>query len=423
MKYPDSIKPTDAERGILAELIWEEDTRGEILDTIDIFYFSVKTTRRIFDVISTMYNHGKPVDLATFCDEYRAKYPADYNASQLVEMVGEKPVYGLWKQYLHSIKIHYDRRRVFQFGDSIMNYAVKVSHDELYERVASEAIELAGASVTGDGTEERDLSRLLDKFVNNTEERNREGLFCTGIRPIDEVIEGFRRKQYFVIAGRPSQGKTSLAFNLSLHLARHGVANGIISLETDTLSVQTYLLSIFSGIPFNCIKRMDLDCTQEAKLDAAITKMKDFRISICDKFGMTVQGIRNEIRRMKVEHPDTAVVMIDYLQLILGAKGQSRNNELGEISRAIKQIGKEFDVAMVILSQLNRNIEYEGRTIPQMSDMRESGDIEQDADIMLAFHFKDISQNTRRLRVLKQKEGPSGVDFDLSFRQSCLRFS
>jgi replicative DNA helicase len=420
MKYPIALKPVESEKTLISSIVWDADSRGRVFDTISTADLTSHQFRRCFEMLQNMHESGEPIDLASFVDKFRSQHK-DLSVSELVESL-ESPIHNAHETAIKSVQIASERRKVYLFGRSVMEYSEDVPLSELHEQVVAEAVSLSNLAASMK-KEDNKLSSMLDTFHSDMDARESEDLFKTGIRSIDEIIMGIRRKQYIVLCGRPSQGKTSLAFNILLYLSLKKIAVSIISLETDRLTIESWLLSILSSVPLKDIKKRQLATEDVERIDHAITRLKSADIYVSDSYDMNITAMRNEIRRMKLDFPELAVVMIDHFQLMHGDGGKNRNNELGEISRMIKQICKEFNICVLLISQFNRAIEYEGRTIPQLSDIRETGDVEQDADIIIAFHYKDLSENVRMIRILKNKEGESNVDISLKFKRACLRYS
>jgi replicative DNA helicase len=264
------------------------------------------------------------------------------------------------------------------------------------------------------------MKGVVDDIVDRMENGNRPRGLLTGLVDLDRIVQGLRPGQMIVIAGRPGSGKTTLAMNIADHNAMTEKHAQIFSLEMTLHELNTRQLSSIGKIPMNAISTGDVG---EYMPNIAIWKQRvqSMSMTVCDRGGMTMTEIRS-IARLQKQMGKLDLVVIDYIGLVKtsGAKNSTRTQELGAVSRECKEMAKELDVPVIVLAQLNREIEKGGERDPRLSDLRDSGEIEQDADIVI-FVSKAQEDGVSKATVAKHRHAKPG-DCYLMHRGEFSRF-
>jgi len=273
-----------------------------------------------------------------------------------------------------------------------------------------------------------DVFEELDKIVSGGIESG----IKSGFREMDDLTGGFSKQDYVVIAGRPSMGKTAIALNMSENMGKNNISVGWVSLEMSENQLGKRLLSSESGIDSYALRTGRIKNDDWPRISSAVGKMHEYPIYIDDSPDVNILQLRSKARRMKVER-DIQILFIDYLQLLTGPKSENRNQEITSISRSIKNIAKELDIPVVALSQLSRGVDYRKPPRPRLSDLRESGSIEQDADIVFFIYRPEIyniqffddgndpTENVSEIICAKQRNGAIG-EFRLTFSKETTKF-
>lgn len=411
----------ECEWALILRMINHNEDIGHIADKLEPGMFNDKQARMAYQAILARWGEGKAVDVVGMSQALKKDgiYPADIVKKMLDDHIDSMSTVVSVDSLVDAIHENGMRIMLEKIGSHIVEKLrrgenpIDVKEDALQSLIETETSSESRVAFI----DQQKANDFLDDVKNMDKDK-----LITGYTNLDSVIS-LRRKQYIVIAGRPQTCKTTLALNVLLRMANSGQAVGMISMETDLLNIKVMLTSIVSGIAHRDI-RSGIAYGQE--LDRALLKMSRMRFAISDIYGMTFSRMRNEIRRMKAAYKDLCCVAVDHLGLVRGSgKGGdfSRNFEIGEISRGIKSMCKEFNLSLIVISQLNRAIEKEMRPVPRLSDLRDCGDIEQDADVIIGGHMvtQDIPENTRYFRILKNKEGETNADIVFNWKPTCFR--
>lgn len=253
----------------------------------------------------------------------------------------------------------------------------------------------------------------------------------TGFTDLNRITNGLHKSDLILLAARPSMGKTALALNIAANAARVGKTVALFSLEMSKTQLGNRLLSTMSDVDSMSLNTGNLSDENMRDLITALEQMEQYKLFIDDTAGITLLEMRSKARRIKHEH-GLDLIVIDYLQLMQGGRSrlseQNRQQEISEISRSLKALARELDVPILALSQLSRNVEMRAEKKPQLSDLRESGSLEQDAD-MVMFLYRDeyynrddtSNQNIAELILAKNRNGPT-TSIRLQFKKETMRF-
>jgi replicative DNA helicase len=424
----------DAEKSLLGALLISEASLPDVTEIVAPQDFYEKPHETIFSSMLSLYERHKPVDLLTLTNDLRVKkqLSAIGGASYLSDLMEYVPTAAHAAAYADIIKKCAVRRRLINAGAQI----TELSYDEnteIDELLGLAEAELYGVSEKNTRSDLISLSDILESTFDRLEElHNNKGSLRglkTGFRDLDNKTAGFQKSDLIIIGARPAMGKTTLVTNLMYNVAtinQKGVL--MFSLEMSKEQITDRMLADASNVDSWNIRTGNFKGDDFMKLTEAMSEMSEAPVWIDDTPGMNVSQMRTKARRAVHDH-DIGMVVIDYLQLMYGTSnyGGNRVQELSEISRGLKLMAKELNVPVIALSQLSRTVESRSPQIPQLADLRESGSIEQDADIVMFIYREDYynpetdRQHITDLIIAKHRNGPTGK-IELYFHPERLRF-
>ncbi|MFZ1412066.1 MAG: replicative DNA helicase [Micropruina sp.] len=417
---PDRTPPQDvqAEQSVLGAMLISKDAIGDVTEIVKGRDFYRPAHEQVFDAIMDLYGRGEPADAITVADELAKRgelgkigghiYLHDLlatvsiasNASFYAEIVHEKAI--LRRLVEASIKI------------SQMGYSGGGEVNEIVDRAQQAIYEVAEGKTADDY---QPLSALMESTLDEIEALNSHGVMSgvpTGFLELDDLTNGLHAGQMVIVAARPGMGKSTLGLDFARSASiKHGLTSAFFSLEMTKSEIVMRLISAEAQVPLHHIRKGQMgddDWSRIAKKTAEVSSAPMF---IDDSPNLTMMEIRAKARRLKQRH-DLRLVIIDYMQLMTsGKKVESRQLEVSEFSRQIKLLAKELEVPVVALSQLNRGPEQRTDKKPMLSDLRESGSLEQDADMVILLHRDDAyNPQSERLGeadfiVAKHRNGPT----------------
>lgn len=424
----------DAEMSLLGAVLIDEEVLADVTEIVKAKDFYDKRHRSIYDAMVNLFEHHKPVDLLTVTDQLKKKDLLNEigGIAYLTELTNYVPTAAHAATYAEMVAQKAVRRRLIKASGEIgeLGYDEEYNVQELLERAEAELFAVSDQSLKNDLTSIETI--LLESFDRLEElHRNKGGLrgVKTGYRDLDNMTAGLQRSDLVILAARPAMGKTTLVTNLAYNVATLNKQSVLFfSLEMSKEQLIDRMLADVSGVDSWNIRTGNLSDEDFAKLSEASGEMAEAPIYIDDTPGLTVLEMRTKARRAAHQAP-LGLIVIDYLQLIQGS-GRSDGNrvqEVSEISRGLKLLARELNVPVIALSQLSRSVESRSPQIPQLADLRESGSIEQDADIVMfiyreAYYNPDTDrQNITDLIIAKHRNGPVGR-VELYFHPERLRF-
>jgi replicative DNA helicase len=424
----------DAERAVIGAILLDPSSLLTVLEKLRGEEFYLESHRIIYQACVTLHERSQAADLLTLTNHLREQGFLERvgGASYLSTMVDSLPDVANAGHYAEIIHDKFVKRRLIATAQRILNTctvdhgpardAVENAQRDVYS-IAEDT--LAGGLVHIRGLAETEITHLEESRGSQS---TLTGL-DTGFVRINELTSGLQRKDLVILAARPSMGKTSLAMNICTHSAlRAGKKVAVFSLEMSSEQLVRRLLSAEARVDQRRLATGYLSKSDWPKLTMAAQALQDVDLWIDDSPGSTVLEISAKARRLKHEY-GLDLVMVDYMQLMSGgARFNSRHEEVSAISRGLKAVAKELDVPMLVLSQLSRQPERRGGDHrPQLSDLRESGSIEQDADVVMFIVrpsvYDDETEDPRKaeLTIAKQRNGPTG-QIDLVFQHEYTRF-
>lgn len=421
----------EAEASLLGAILIDSDAIVKIADLVTQADFYDERHGHIFGAIKSLYDKHNPIDVLTLANELRNTGLIDEvgGTSYLTELTNFVPTAAHVMQYAEIVSSKAMRRKMIKASQDITNlgYDETQSMQSLVEMAESRLFEVSQKQVKQDVVSLEQV--LSDSFERLDELHKDKGTIRgvpTGYKDLDGILAGLQRSDLFILAARPSMGKTAMVLNLA-----HNVAVGaaqpvlIFSLEMGKEQLVDRMLARESGVDAWALRTGNLTDADFEKIGHAMGTLSEAKIFIDDTPGITVSDLRTKARRESHQHP-LGLIIVDYLQLMSGGAkfggDGNRVQEISEISRGLKGVARELNVPLIALSQLSRSVESRNPQIPQLSDLRESGSIEQDADVV-AFLYREQYYNpdTERKNIMdflikKHRNGPVGnveLYFDL----------
>lgn len=425
---PHSI---EAEMCLLASMMLDKEMIGQIVQIVDREAFYQADHQIIYDVLVKLYEQNRPVDAVILREELAKR--------QLLEEVGGVPYLA---QILNAVPsaahgAHYASivrekgmlRQLISASNEILRdaYAPHEQADLVLDKAEKKIFEIAQKKVGGKMSE---IGELAAEVYEMIEDKGRRGLM-THYLELDDMLNGLQAGEMIIVAARPSMGKTAFAMNVIENMAtgEASAACAVFSLEMSKQQLAQRMLCSLSKIDAHKVRRGLMNNDEYIRMAQVVASLSRVPIFVDDSPGLTPLELRAKARRLKLQH-DIKVIMIDYMQLMDNPGPESRQQQISEISRGIKAVARELNVPVIALSQLNRQSEGRDGHRPRMSDLRESGSIEQDADVVMLLHREDYYRmsepdfqpdNIAEIIVAKQRNGPTGT-VKLNFNNRSTRF-
>ncbi|MEI6228992.1 MAG: replicative DNA helicase [Candidatus Saccharibacteria bacterium] len=425
----------DAEKSLLGAVLIDEETLADISEHVTHKDFYEKRHGIIYEGMMRLYEKHKPVDLLTLTDELKRKKDLDTigGSAYLTELTNYVPTSAHAEAYAELVAQKAVRRRLIRASGEIseLGYDEETTTQELLEKAEAELFSVSDQSLKQDLVS---IESILTESFDRMEElhRNKGALrgVRTGYRDLDNMTAGLQRSDLIILAARPAMGKTTLVTNLAYNVATVAKQPVLFfSLEMSKEQLVDRMLADASGVDAWNIRTGNLSDEDFSKLSEAMGELAEAPIFIDDTPGLSVLEMRTKARRAMHENP-LGLVIVDYLQLMQSNNSSNNGNrvqEVSEISRGLKLIARELNVPVIALSQLSRSVESRSPQIPQLADLRESGSIEQDADIVMfiyreAYYNPETErENITDLIIAKHRNGPTGK-VELYFHPERLRF-
>lgn len=425
----------DAEISLIGAILIDEEVLANITDVVDSDDFYDPRHATIFAAMLRLYEKHQPVDLLTLSDELKRKdeLEAVGGSAYITELTNMVPTAAHAEAYAELVSQKAVRRRLIHASSEIaeLGYEDDQNVQELLERAEAELFAVSDKSLKQDLVSlEQILTESFDRMEELHRDKNKLRGVKTGYRDFDNLTAGLQKSDLLILAARPAMGKSTFALNLAYNVASQAKQSVLVfSLEMSKEQLVDRMLADAAGVDAWNIRTGNLSDEDFERLSHAMGEMAEAPIYIDDTPGMTVLEMRTKARREAHNHP-LGLIVIDYLQLMQGSGKRNDGNrvqEVSEISRGLKLIARELNVPVIALSQLSRSVESRSPQIPQLSDLRESGSIEQDADLVMFLYREDYynpetdRQHITDLIIAKHRNGPTGR-IELYFHPERLRF-
>ena len=396
--YGSRTMPHDdvAEQSVLGGMLLSKDAIADVVESLRASDFYKPAHETIYEAILSLYGHGSPADAITVADELkkRGELTRVGGASYIHTLIASVPTAANAQYYAEIVKEHAIMRRLIEAGTKIaqLGYANETEVDTLVDQAQAEIYAVTDGNAKEDYVS---FSDALEETINEIDANSNrpDGVYGvpTDFIEFDELTGGLHGGQMIVIAARPGVGKSTLALDIARSASiHHQMTTVFFSLEMSRTELAMRILSAEGKISMGRLKKGDLDTEGWTNLATLQGRIDSAPLFIDDSPNMTLMEIRAKCRRLK-QRNDLKLVVLDYLQLMSsGKKVESRQQEVSEFSRSLKLLAKELDVPVIALSQLNRGSEQRTDKRPMVSDLRESGSIEQDADMVILLHREDM---------------------------------
>lgn len=430
----------DVEEAVLGALMLERDAYISVADIIDVNSFYKEEHQKIFEVIKYLSTHEKPVDLLMVTQELKNREILDSVGGPLyiTRLTSQVASAAHIEFHARIIAQKYIQRELIRVSSEIQTkaYDDTIDVDDLIDYSETALFQVAEGNIKKETVPIKPLLREASQLIEEASKRD-DGLsgVPSGFTSLDRITSGWQKTDLIIVAARPSMGKTAFVLSMARNMAvEHRKPVGVFSLEMSSLQLVNRLLASETELGSEKIKNGRLQAWEWTHFNRKLNILEDAPIFIDDTPALSVFEFRAKCRRLKMQH-DISAVVVDYLQLMTAGSDNrgSREQEVSMISRSLKAIAKELDIPILALSQLNRSVESREGKRPQLSDLRESGAIEQDADIVCFIHrpeyygiTEDESGNSligvAEIIIAKHRNGAVG-DVQLSFKKQLARFA
>ena len=428
---PHSI---EAEQSVIGSMLMDRDAIIAASEIVVADDFYQKQYGIMFDTMVELFNEGKPVDLVTLQDRLKEKDvpPEVYSLDFVRDILATVPTSVNVRSYATIVHEKAVLRRLIRINEEIANncYAGKDSLETILADTEKQIFNLLESRASGDFVPIRQVAlNVLDKIEQATRSKSTVTGLPTGFIDLDYRMSGLQPSDLILIAARPSMGKTAFVLNITDYIAvRRQKTCLIFSLEMSKEQLVNRMLSMESNVDSQKLRTGTLTDADWDAVVEGIGTIGSSKLVIDDTPGISIMELRSKCRKVKLEH-GLDLVMIDYLQLMSGSgkNGDNRQQEISEISRSLKAIARELSVPVIALSQLSRACETRTDHRPMLSDLRESGAIEQDADVVMFLYRDDYynkdtdNPNTAEVIIAKQRNGPIGTVY-LGWKPELTRF-
>lgn len=422
----------EAERSILGAILLDNQVCNQAIELLRRDDFFLDSHRRIFDKMIALTERIMPIDLITLSDELRraGEFEQIGGATYIASLIDGVPRTDTIEPYAKLVKSKSMLRKLITASNQVIALAFEEEDeaDVIVDKAEQMIFQIA-----------EDRARQGFQYVGDVAHRRLEQIeqmagrpemitgVPTGFTDFDRMTSGLQRQELIVIAARPSMGKTALALNMAQYASKNANVVGIFSLEMSAPQLVSRLLCSEARVDAHRLRTGYLNREEWARLADGLRRLCETKVFIDDTPGVGVLEMRAKSRRLKAEH-GLDLLIIDYLQLMAGrGRIESRQQEVSQISRDLKILAKELDVPVIALSQLSRAPEQRSEHKPQLSDLRESGAIEQDSDVVCFIYREELynptdeNQGKAELIVGKQRNGPTG-SIELAFLKEFTRF-
>jgi replicative DNA helicase len=379
------------ERSVLSSIIFDPSQFDEFESVLSAEDFYLSAHQEIYRAMLSLSHRDLPIDEEFIKKELSGK--GQFDERVMVEILTANPIANT-KAYVQEIKDKSIKRNLLTLTTEIKRVTLEedLVGSDVVDMVEKKLYEITQSSQANDF---KDAPTITDETMAYIEEMKARGDAVlvgvdTGYAELNKMTTGFGKGDLVIIAARPAMGKTSFALNMVQNLLDKGKGVAFFSLEMPSEQLMLRLLSVQTSIQLQRLRVGDMNPQEYKQLNDAVDKMRHSKLFVDDHGSINIHQLRSKLRKLKSRHPEIELAVIDYLQIMNGTGGKDRHLEVSEISRGLKMLARELGIPIVALSQLNRSLESRADKRPMLSDIRESGSIEQDADIILFVYRNDV---------------------------------
>jgi replicative DNA helicase len=414
----------DAEIATLGAVLIDPEALPTIIPLLRAEDFYRGAHQRIYEGVLALFDRGQSIDLITLSDELRARGTLELcgGGAYISRLTSAVPTSANVEYYARIVQASSIRRTLARVSQEIVSRA----HDEsseisvILEDAERRIFEISDRNQTGTYSPAKDIVKLtFDAIEKHYHSKTEYTGIPSGFKDMDQLTMGFQASEFIVIGARPSVGKTAFALTIAANMAiRQKIPVGFFSLEMSAMAIMQRLLSMEARLDSQRMRTGMLSPADFSRITEACSRLYDAPLYISDSPDLKLLDLRAQARRMKAKQ-DVKIIFVDYITLI-GSENRDlpRHEQIAEISRSLKALARELALPVIALSQVRR--ETEGKK-PTLADLRESGSIEQDADVVIFIHTEDLKAEVREINVAKQRNGPVG-DIQLSFLSRYTKF-
>jgi len=379
------------EKSILSSIIFDPAQFDELESILKYDDFYLPSHQEIFKAMLSLTRKDDPID-EEFLKQELLKVKK-FDEQVMLDILTANPIANI-KAYVDEVKEKSLKRRLLTLTTEIKRVTLEeqLPGDEVANLVEKKLYDITQDSQTSDFKDSPTITYDTMEYIKQMKARGNSTLVGvdTGFNELNKMTTGFGKGDLVIIAARPAMGKTSFALNTVNKLINQGKGVAFFSLEMPAEQLMLRLLSIQTSIYLQKLRVGDLNDDEWSRLANAVERMNGAKLFVDDHGSLNINQLRSKLRKLKTKHPEIEIAVIDYLQIMSGTSGKDRHIEVSEISRGLKMLARELEIPIVALSQLNRGLESRNDKRPMLSDIRESGSIEQDADIILFVYRDDV---------------------------------
>jgi replicative DNA helicase len=388
------------ERAVLSSIIFDPQTYEDIASKLNPQDFYLPFHQYLFEAMEELSREEKPIDEEFLKSKLDSKGKFDEVA--MLEILSANPISNT-NAYISEIKAKSSKRALASLATEIKKVTIEddLPAEDVMNLVEKKLYEITQNNVNDDFRDAKNITLSMLEEINRLKTLGNSKLIGvdTGFHNLNDKTSGFGKGDLVIIAARPAMGKTAVVLNMALRAIERDEGVAFFSLEMPAEQLMLRMLSAKTSIPLQKLRIGDLTDEQWSQLSTATDEISRKKLFVDDGGYATIHHVRSKLRKLKAQHPEISMAIIDYLQLMSGESKEGRQQEVSEISRGLKQLARELQIPIIALSQLNRSLEARDNKRPMLSDLRESGAIEQDADIIL-FVYRG---NIYKLNELKEK--------------------
>ncbi|PAF50997.1 replicative DNA helicase [Helicobacter sp. 13S00401-1] len=401
----------ELERSVLSSILLDSSSLESIEDILQEGDFYEPLHATIYKAFTHLNMDNNPIDIYFLKKELNKLLPNHkIDDSVLMNIFSQSPVVPL-SDYAKLIKRYSMKRSIAklssELGSKVQDSSLEASDILEYAERQLYTLAVGDTTTLSEFSTPQDSYETILKSLVRAKERSGVTGVDTGFYYLNKITTGFNPGELIIIGARPAMGKTSFLLSLALNMIEKGNEVAIFSLEMPSEQLILRAISIISGVPLQVLRAGTLDDEQNVKFQMALTKLESQKLFISEKSNVNIANVRSSLRRLKMQNPNLSICFIDYLQLMEGDSKLQKVDMIGEISRNLKLLSKELNMPIVVLSQLNRSLEGRDDKRPMLSDLRDSGAIEQDADVII-FLYRDDIYKEREFNAKRKKLEEAG---------------
>ncbi len=387
----DNMYNLNIESAVLSAIIFDPEIFEDIASKLEPHDFYLPFHQHVFMAMEELTKEEKPIDEEFLKTKLSSK--KEFDEIAMLNMLSANPISNT-DAYIEEIKSRSTKRALATLATTIKKVTIEddLPIDDIMNLVEKRLYEITQNSVSQDFKDAKEITlSVLDrvKYLKSMDNSKLIGV-DTGFRGLNRKTSGFGKGDLIIIAARPAMGKTSFVLNITKKALDRGEGVAFFSLEMPAEQLMLRILSTETSIPLQKLRVGDLNDEEWSRLSDASDIMQTKKLFVDDDGYATIHHVRSKLRKLKAQNPEISMAIIDYLQLMSGDSREGRQQVISEISRGLKQLARELDMPILALSQLNRGVESRDNKRPLLSDLRESGSIEQDADIVMFIYRDDV---------------------------------